>query len=301
MAFGENGIVIIDKPGGRSSASVLAEVKQLYRAKKAGHAGTLDPMATGILICCLNRATRLARFFLGGGKRYRAVLQLGVETDTQDATGETVKVNRVPAFSRKAIESTLAQFIGTIMQQPPAFSALKHKGVPLYKHARRGKPIQKAPRSVIISEIALERIELPEIAFDVSCSGGTYIRTLCADIGDALGCGGHLKALRRTESEGFTLADAVTLTELHALHQAGKHEEPIVPMAQALHMMPVYCADSGLASRIRKGIRLTASDMPSVDTHGRGYIKVIDENGALLAIVQPVPSERYYRYCGVFR
>ncbi len=198
-----NGVLVVDKPAGISSAKAVAIVKRLLGVRKAGHAGTLDPLATGILVCCLNRATRLAYFLLKGAKTYKAVLHLGVETDTQDATGNIITQHRNIIANEAEIRAVIKRFEGKIKQLPPVYSALKHDGVPLYKLARRGKPVQKPAREVFIKKIRIHAIDLPYIRFTVSCSTGVYIRALCADIGTTLGCGGHLKELRRVASSGL--------------------------------------------------------------------------------------------------
>jgi len=233
-----SGIIVVDKPANTTSAEVVAVVKKLLGAGKIGHTGTLDPFATGVLVCCVNRATKLARFFLHGSKTYEAVLHLGIETDTQDFTGTVTATGKETGFSDHAIRSVFEQFEGTLDQVPPVYSALKHKGTPLHKLARRGTPVQKPARRVFISKIEIVKIDLPLVRFTVSCGAGTYIRTLCADIGASLGCGGHLKELRRIESSGFTVAEGVTLPQLKKLVLSGKASERMVSMADALQEIP---------------------------------------------------------------
>ncbi len=182
-----DGILVIDKPANLSSARVVAAVKKALKAGKAGHAGTLDPFAEGVLICCINQATRLAGFLLHGTKKYIAELKLGQETDTQDLTGTVVATANTVDYSPQTIQSVFESFKGSIEQLPPVYSALKHKGVPLYKLARRGQPVQKPPRQVQIYDICVDDVDLPYVRFEVSCSAGTYIRTLGADIGQKAG------------------------------------------------------------------------------------------------------------------
>ncbi|MFC1815678.1 tRNA pseudouridine(55) synthase TruB [Thermodesulfobacteriota bacterium] len=296
-----NGIIVIDKPAGITSAKVVAIVKKVLRARKVGHTGTLDPFATGVMICCINHATRLANFFLSGNKIYEAVLRLGIETDTQDLTGRVISKRNKVEFSEKRIRSVVKQFIGTIEQQPPIFSALKHKGIPLYKLARSGKPVQKPARRVVISSINVREIILPELLLGVSCSAGTYIRTLCADIGVALGCGGHLKALRRTESSGFSINEALTLSELEALVLAGKVSDHIIDMSNALRGMPKDIADNTLIEKIRYGKIITTSDFAADTKHYPGnFIKVVDNDNRLLAVLSPNKKGDTYKYNCVF-
>jgi tRNA pseudouridine55 synthase len=297
-----NGIIILDKPMNLSSAKAVAKVKNLFKAAKAGHSGTLDPFATGVLICCLNQATRLARFFLHGSKTYDAVLRLGVETDTQDATGHIVARAEVPRLSQPQAEEILARFEGRVMQYPPIFSALKHQGTPLYKLARQGTPVQKPPRQVTISKIRLLAMNLPDIHFEVTCSAGTYIRTLCADIGKAAGCGGHLAQLRRTASSAFNVDQAIPLTALEAMG----HHAAIIPMTDALGDMPTICAHDQLLQRVSRGQPLTSSDVPRsaivspLPGPAMEHVKVVDERNQLRAVIEPSQDGAGYNYCCVF-
>ena len=296
-----SGILVVDKPVGITSARVVARVKKLFRARKTGHAGTLDLFATGVLICCINRATKLARFFLHGNKKYEAVLHLGIATDTQDSTGiVTSKCDEVE-FSEKTIRSVFKQFTGTVEQLPPIYSALKCKGVPLYKLARSGKPVQKPVRRVSILYIEILEINLPLIRFTVSCSAGTYIRTLCADIGTSLGCGGHLKELRRIESSGFTIAEAVTLSELEELALSEKLFDQMISMSNALKDLPEHIADKVLVEKIMRGNIITKKEFKPAQTDiPEGFIKIVDKNNNLIAVLRHTKDSNKYGYCCVF-
>lgn len=206
----EAGIFLVDKPVGPSSFRMVQLVRRALSIKKVGHAGTLDPFASGLLIICVGRpATRLISQFMDGSKRYEAVLRLGVETATQDLEGEVVAQHEVRGFSRDELEHCLAGFMGEQLQVPPQYSALKHQGKPLYHYARRGIVIEKAPRPVTIFRLELLEAGPESLRIMVDCSKGTYIRTLAADIGHALGCGAHLVALRRLQSGPFTVDNAV--------------------------------------------------------------------------------------------
>ena len=303
-----NGIVVLDKPEGLSSAQAVGRIKKMFGARKAGHAGTLDPFATGVLVCMLNQATRLGRFLLVGEKTYEAVLHLGIETDTQDVTGHVVKRHAVDAGIAKHLADTFQRFKGRIDQTPPVFSALKHKGVPLYKLARQGRPVQKPARRVHITAIDITEVALPEVHFQVTCSAGTYIRSLCADIGRELGCGGHLSGLRRTCSSGFGLTSALSLEELEKRVATGKSEQSIISPAAALPEMAARIADEAAADKINKGIRLTGKDLaapqlqPTHDRgrHGLNLVKIVDSRERLLAVVEYQPHEDGYQYCCVF-
>lgn len=198
----KNGILAIHKPEGLSSARVVARVKKALGAKKAGHTGTLDPFATGLLLCAINKGTRISGYFLGGRKKYEARVCLGVETDTYDLTGQTVfsAEEKVSKIKTEDIEVAVASFAGIQDQVPPAFSALKHQGQPLYKLARQGKKILKPPRRIEIFNIRIKNIESPHIDLEIFCSAGTYIRSIAFDLGRKLGCGAHLSKLCRTQS-----------------------------------------------------------------------------------------------------
>ena len=209
----KNGVIIINKEIGPTSQGVVNRVKRLLGAKKAGHTGTLDPMATGVLPVLVERGVKASEFMLSSDKHYIATLLLGITTDTEDVTGETLsECENIP--SEEEVMAVVSAFVGSYMQTPPMYSALKVGGRKLCDLAREGVTIEREPREVIIHSLTAERISDREYTLDVHCSKGTYIRTLCADIGARLGCGGCMKTLCRASASGFTLADAHTLTEL---------------------------------------------------------------------------------------
>ena len=208
-----DGVLLLDKPTGITSNAALMRVKRLYAAGKAGHTGTLDPLASGLLPICFGGATRFAQFLLDAPKRYVATLRFGVTTTTQDAEGE-VAATRDVEFTREALEATLARFVGVQMQTPPAHSALKFEGRPRYDYARRGVDVPSVSREIVVHALRLLDWQAPDATIDVACSKGTYVRALAADIGEALGCGAHLVALRRTQSGPFDIGGAVTLDVL---------------------------------------------------------------------------------------
>jgi len=292
-----NGIIVIDKPANITSAKAVAVVKKLLRAEKVGHTGTLDPFATGVLVCCINKATKLGRFFLKGWKKYTAVLRLGIETDTQDATGCVISSGNEVGCSERSIRTIFKRFEGAIKQLPPVYSALKHKGVPLYKLARDGKPVQKPARQVTILYNRIEEINLPFIRFETYCSAGTYIRTLCADIGKALGCGGHLKELRRTESSGFTIEDAATLRELEHMAQSMTVSNHMISMAGALRGMPQYTADEVLIDKIRHGRTISEKDIQSDPVEiPEGDIKILNKDGDFIGVFNHKKDTNQFKY-----
>ena len=299
-----NGVIVVNKPADITSAGVVARVKHISNAKKVGHTGTLDPFARGVLVCCLNKATRLARFLLHGNKTYEAVLKLGEETDTLDSTGSAVAVGNTATLSQETIRLTVRRFVGSIEQLPPVFSALKHKGVPLYKLARRGQPIQKPPRRVHILDIEIREINIPFIRFEVTCSAGTYIRTLCADIGTSLGCGGHLHALKRLESSGFTIHQALTLTQIEEFALAGTLNQQLIGMSDALSHMPGVTADTTLITKIRHGHMLTQNDVNLENIFRQNktlptYIKIVDAGNNLIAVMEHKKAKGRLDYCCV--
>jgi tRNA pseudouridine55 synthase len=301
MHDGNSGILIVDKPAGISSAKAVARVKELFKAKKAGHTGTLDPFATGVLVCCINRATKLAGFFLHGNKKYEAVLRLGIETDTQDSTGKVTRICNPDKFSEESIKSVFKRYEGTLTQIPPVYSALKYKGVPLYKLARSDKPVQKPARKISIIDLNILDIRLPTICFEVFCSSGTYIRTLCADIGASLGCGGHLKELRRIESSGFTIKEAITLEELKDLTSASTSSGRIISMSEALKDFPEHTADKILANKIKHGQILTKNDIVIETANpSEGFMKILDAEEQLIAVLKYNGKRNKYDYYCVF-
>jgi tRNA pseudouridine55 synthase len=300
-----NGIIVVDKPVGITSAGVVSIVKKALNAKKVGHTGTLDPFAEGVLICCVNQATRLADFLLHGTKKYIAELKLGEETDTQDLTGTVIATTEPENYSIETVQKVFKAFEGSFEQLPPVYSALKHKGVPLYKLARSGNPVQKPPRRVEIYSLTILGMALPLIRFEVSCSAGTYIRTLGTDIGKMLGCGGHLNALKRTASSGFTLDQAVSLSALKNLTPGTQQPEKFIRMTDALPEMPTYRADTLLAKKIRHGQMITTRDLTGAGGFGTGrisgsQIKVVDQTEELVAILNYQGHDQRLNYCCVF-
>jgi tRNA pseudouridine55 synthase len=203
-----DGVLLIDKPPGMTSHDVVDRVRRHFGFKKVGHCGTLDPAATGLLILVLERATKLQDRLMSDDKAYEGTMILGVSTDSQDADGEIIAEKPVPPLTADDIEEVLAKFRGDIQQIPPMVSAVKHQGTPLYKLARKGKTVERAPRLIHIYDLRVLGLELPRITFRVACTKGTYVRTICSDVGDLLGCGAHLHELRRTRSGKFDVNEA---------------------------------------------------------------------------------------------
>jgi len=259
-----NGVLIVDKPSGVTSHDVVKRVKRLLKVRKAGHTGTLDPMATGVLPVCINEATKIVQFLITDDKEYHGDLRLGIETDTQDMTGRIIKESDRIEENHSKIIDTFYGFTGNIRQKPPAFSAIKHKGVPLYKSARRGIFIDCPEREINISKINVLKIDLPYISFEVSCSKGTYVRTLCADIGKSLGCGAHLVSLRRVRSGNFHIKNSRSLEDVESLVDREAIEDDIIPLGMALSKLPQIKVDDILAKKIRQGKQISFSDLEGV-------------------------------------
>ncbi len=249
-----NGVLLLDKPVGLTSNGALQKAKRLLNARKAGHTGTLDPFADGLLPLCFGEATKFAAYLLDADKGYRAVLQLGVTTTTGDPEGD-VTATREVNIGCAEIDAVLPRFTGTIEQIPPMHSALKHQGRPLYEYARAGIDIERPPRRVTIRAVELLECAPPRVMLDIRCSAGTYIRTLAQDIGAALGCGAHLTALTRTAAGGFALDAAHTLDELAALDIAGRRALLLPPDCLVAHL-PAVQLDETAAAALLQGRKL---------------------------------------------
>ena len=216
-----DGVLLVDKPAGVTSSDVVVAVRRMFKLKKVGHGGTLDPQATGLLAILVGKATRASQAVMGGDKVYEGVLRLGASTNTQDAEGERTGGSDPSGVSREALEAVIrSDFTGDIFQVPPMVSAIKVGGVPLYKMARKGEEVARDPRLVHVYSMRIDEFGVPDSRFTVSCTKGTYVRTLCNDIGEKLGCGGHLAALRRLRSGKFDVKDAVSLEFLRSLPRA---------------------------------------------------------------------------------
>lgn len=273
-----DGVVLLDKPAGMTSNRALQAVRSLFKARKAGHTGSLDPFATGMLPCCLGEASKTAGFMLEADKRYRAEACLGTATATGDVEGETVRTAEVPRLAEGAVRTVLRTFVGTQQQVPPMYSALKHQGRPLYELARAGQEVERQPREVSIHELTLRRWASPRLEFEVSCSKGTYIRTLAEDIAAALGTCGHLRALRRLAVGGFREEDMVSLDALEHAAAAGCLERFLLPVDAGLSHWPILELEDDLAVRFRHG-----NPVP-FDGSEAGPARVYDRRGQLLGL-----------------
>ncbi|MBI5051069.1 MAG: tRNA pseudouridine(55) synthase TruB [Nitrospirae bacterium] len=293
-------IINLNKPKGITSQDAVTAVKKILKIKKAGHAGTLDPSATGVLLVCVNKATRLASYFSSLDKEYIAMMKLGETTDTQDLCGSVIEKTDKIDVAEEEIKTAIKSFEGRILQKPPMFSALKHRGKPLYKFARKGIDIPRQLREVFIYKIELLDINLPFITFRTLCSKGTYIRTLCDDIGKKLGTGAHLFELARIAIGNFKTNDAVTLEDLNSVQNQiqelpQKKIRGIYHMDTALSWMPEIKVKKDVVKNVKNGNPLKisdCSDFPSLLKTGDS-IKIKSPNGEFLAIGNLVENHRY--------
>lgn len=288
-----SGILNVDKPPGMTSHDVVDAIRRVSGQHRVGHAGTLDPMATGVLLICLGRATRVAEYLMAGRKRYRATILLGITTDTHDADGRIVSSDGPTDFDQEEIEAALAGFVGHIEQIPPMYSAIKRDGQPLYKLARQGKTVDREPRSVEIDEIILLDWTSPVLIVEVTCSTGTYIRSLARDLGQHLGSGAHLAALVRLSSGRFDLEEAVSLERLEEAFYHGEEDLYLLPLDEALLDWPAMVCGKEDARRIAQG--QTVSGAPPVMGGKRSALcRAYSLDGDFLAIMTyDADSERW--------
>jgi len=267
-----DGILLFDKPLTLSSNIALQKVRRLFQAEKAGHTGTLDPLATGLLPICLGEATKFTSALLEADKTYYALIKLGQTTTTADAEGEITSTNPVQV-NEEQVRAVLLRFVGEIQQTPPMHSALKHQGKALYEYIRQGETIERASRSITIYELHLMRFAGDELEITVRCSKGTYIRTLAEDIGQALGCGAHLGGLRRTAIGRFHLQDAHTLSQLEEMTLA-QRDACLLPLDSLLQEMPTVLLDSAQLLRIGQGQKLVIESTPVVGSLLQGRVRL---------------------------
>jgi tRNA pseudouridine55 synthase len=282
-----NGILLIDKPPGMTSHDVVRRVRRLLRTRRVGHTGTLDPLATGVLPIAVGEATRIVQFLMEGDKTYRAILKLGETTTTQDAEGEVLERRPVEGVTAEAVVAAARSFEGVIRQLPPMYSALKKDGVPLYRLARQGIEVERESRAVRIDRLQILDVDLPLITLEVDCSKGTYVRTLCHDLGLVLGTGAHLLALRRTRSGSFTEADCVTLEQLET---DGTATPPLLSVDEALRGMPALEVDAEATRRLADGIPPALASLSAAPGCPEGETVRLMHTGTLLAIARFAPG-----------
>lgn len=275
------GLLLIDKPAGPTSHDIISQLRRLSGIRRIGHAGTLDPLATGLLLICIGRPTRLLEYLVGQPKRYEAAVRLGQSTDTFDAEGSIVAEMAVNVAASD-IEQALEQFRGPILQYAPAYSAVKRNGVPLYKLARQGLEVERPSREVTIYDLRMLSWEEPTVCLDITCSAGTYIRTIADDLGNALGCGGHISALRRTAVGSFSVEQAVSPDDLNSDNWSSY----LLPADMAVHHMPKITFSEEDARRLLMGQRVPATGELDEATPVRAY----EQDGRFLGIVIAAPQ-----------
>lgn len=283
-----NGILLVDKPEALSSAAVVRLIKKTYGVKKIGHLGTLDPFASGLLPLCVGAGAKIAQFLMAERKAYVGTIRLGVETDTMDATGDVIRTASLPPCLGAALNSLENRFLGEYWQTPPMYSALKRNGIPLYKLARRGIVIEREPRKVCIKHFSLVQLEADLLGFSLTCSKGTYVRVLAADIGAALGCGAHLVTLRRTAFGEFSINEALSLQQL--LEEKTETPSSLLSPAQAMRHCQAIHISHEAATRLRQGQQDMLSRLPWV-TQEQTIMALLEPNGELVAIVENQQSQ----------
>ena len=306
-----DGVLVINKPAGWTSHDVVARARTLLGVPKVGHTGTLDPAATGVLVLCLGKATRIAEYLMSADKAYRAVLRLGVATDTQDATGTVVGRVAETLPDQAAIVTVMNRFVGRRQQMPPMYSAVKVQGVPLYKAARAGRTVSRSPREFTVRSLEILSISPTtvgaggarvlvapsnatgdgppptlDVTFDVVCSKGTYVRTLCADIGELLGVGGHLAGLERRRVGRFGIEQALGLDELAGLADRGAVETRLYTLAAALADLPALHVDRDAVEGLRHGVAVPVSRVVSSEGAwmAGGFVRLLSPDGRLVGI-----------------
>ena len=280
-----HGVLIVDKPAGVSSALAVDRVKHALGVRRVGHGGTLDPLATGVLAVCLGGATKIAQYLLAHDKAYEADGLLGIETDTLDRTG-TVTAERAVSVTREAMLAAIALHTGELDQIPPMYSAIKQDGIRMYKRARAGEEVERASRKIRIDQLDLVMFEPPRFRIAIACSKGTYVRSLVADLGTAVGAGAHLTELRRTRSGLFTLAQAIRLDRV-GIDDLTPH---LIPMSAATNL-PTVVAAADLHGQIRSGLQLPVERFT---TENLERFQLVAEGGRLLAIVHVEAGVVFY-------
>lgn len=294
-----DGLINVYKERGFTSHDVVAKLRGILKQKKIGHTGTLDPEAEGVLPVCLGKATKVCELLTDKDKTYQAVLLLGMETDTQDTTG-TVTARAPVTASEEDVREAVQSFTGSYDQIPPMYSALKINGKKLYDLARAGKEVERKARTVQIHEIRIEEIALPRVTMTVTCSKGTYIRTLCYDIGRKLGCGGCMEKLLRTRVERFTLEEAYTLSQIEKIRDEGQLEEILTPVDGLFSQYPLFQAVSEAEKRLENGNPLLCEELTEVKEPELGPVRIYAADGRFSGIYQYDPKIHRYRPVKMF-
>jgi tRNA pseudouridine55 synthase len=285
-----DGVLTMKKESGWTSHDVVAKIRYLLGGVKVGHAGTLDPAATGVLPVLIGRGTRIAEYLVEWDKEYRAVLRLGETTDTQDVTGTVLARHPTDLVTPESIHEVVGRFRGPIEQVPPMYSAVKVGGVPLYKSARAGKAIARDARTIVIHTLEVEAIQERDVTLRIVCSKGTYVRTLCADIGEALGVGGHMLALERRRVGPLTIDQALTVDEVATRHALGRLGDDLLSLDRALAQLEIVVVDEQTADRVRHGVPVPVAKILRWEGAADGErgshkpVRIHDIDGRLVAI-----------------
>ena len=294
-----NGIINVYKEAGFTSHDVVAKLRGILKQKKIGHTGTLDPDATGVLPVCLGKGTKLCDMLTNTDKTYEAVLELGISTDTQDISGTVLKRGVVNA-GEEEVRECIEGFVGECMQIPPMYSALKVDGKKLYELAREGKVVERQPRKVVFREIEVLDMSLPRVTLKITCSKGTYIRTLCHDIGEALGCGGCMKSLIRTRVGIFEIEDSRTLCEIEAIMQNGKLNELVRTVDSMFLQYPAIATKPEFDSRIYNGNTFDATQVEGEFDGKTKSFRVYDSKGDFVGIYQYQSPQQLFKLVRMF-
>lgn len=305
-----SGVLVVDKPVGLTSHDVVQIIRRGTGIRRAGHTGTLDPRASGVLVVLVGPAVRLSEFVSAADKRYQATLRLGTSTDTYDAEGQIMRSAPVDDISEEQFDEIIKNYEGEIEQVPPPYSSVKVKGRKAYEHARNGEEVELKPRKINVYNLEILEWAPPEAVLDVYCSSGTYVRSLANDLGDDLGTGAYLIGLRRTKSGRFTLRDAVPLRQLQDAFLAGEWSRYLIPAAEALADWPGIELDEELVEKVRHGHRIPAGDNveelidptnhPFAEEGQQGLVRAITEQGDLVAILGFVEEDNEWQPKKVF-
>ena len=285
-----NGMLLLDKPPGLSSNRALQHAKRLLNARKAGHTGSLDPIATGLLPLCFGETTKISGLFLDAGKSYCVQIRLGADTDTGDREGKVVQQRPVD-FNEQQLHDALDQFRGDFEQIPPMFSALKKNGQPLYKLARAGISIERAPRPVTVYALSLEKWCDDLLELNLSCSRGFYVRTLAADLGEVLGCGGHVLELRRTVVGHFTIQNAITLAQLETIDSPAQRQKFLLSTEQSLTHLPIINLPDNIAFYLCRG-RSVRAPTTTEETPQSGLVRVYSDSTGFLGLAEIAEDQK---------
>jgi tRNA pseudouridine55 synthase len=291
-----SGVLVVDKPTGMTSHDVIDRLRKILHTRKIGHAGTLDPSAGGVLVACVNQATKVVQFLTEYDKEYTAVIQLGITTDTYDGEGQIIRTEEDLKISSDEIKLAILSFKGKIEQTPPLYSAIKYQGKKLYQYARSNQEVKRNKREVEIKELEILEINLPHVKFRISCSKGTYVRSLAHDVGEKLGCGAYLYSLRRTRVGPFNLEDALSLEKIADIQGEGKISDVLTPIEKALAHLPSVVTNEWFAARVQHGIPLESKSVLSVegDFDSNKTIAVKNEQGEIIALGKALTSAKNF-------